>query len=333
MEKHLIKDTERLQKFVRINISVLRESFLPYEFDAQHKYIRPYLSDQLTDELISLEHEGTFPAWANSQGKENLLSNILYHTQNCLAKFTIYLAAPHMDLHLSEMGFVVTNTQHSAPASSQRVKAARDAMLSQGYDNLEILLQILEKNHKTIQSYGENELFVLENNNIISNTAEFDNILPISRSRLRFISLRPEMTTLKKFFIIPGIGQEMFQELLTQKQNLELSPDNHKLIKLLQYALAYKSIANTLNESNALRTISPMLTSEESLSVSVLQNTRIRYETYAKAYLMSAKRLLLSSPGNYPAYKNSSQYDFDVLNKPYENQESGLFVCGQPNID
>ncbi len=65
-------------------------------------------------------------------------------------QFTIYLATPHMDLHLSEMGFVVTHTSNSAPASAHRVQAARDALLSSGYDSLEIMLRHLEAHHNKL---------------------------------------------------------------------------------------------------------------------------------------------------------------------------------------
>ncbi len=335
MEKHLLKTTEDLQGFVRINLSVLRQSFLPYEFDAQHKFIARYLGQELHSELLLLYNGDEYPGWADSEYKKGVLRQVLYHCQNALAMFTMYLAAPHMDLHLSEMGFVVTHSQNAAPASAQRVKTAVDAFLDQGYDRLEVMLRFLEKHHGVIASYGDSDAYVLENAGIINSAAEFDQILPLSLSRIRFIALRQEMQSIRKLVIEPIISEEFFSELVEQKQKLELSQDNKSLLSLLQHAMAYMAVAGTLNESNAHYHLSPMKGEgkDKALSRETILAAADRFAGYGRNYLAGVKKLLRKHPDKYPTYKHSQQYHAESKNQAYENTESKVFVFGQPSLE
>jgi hypothetical protein len=334
MNKHLLGKTEDIQRFVRINISVLRESFLPYEADARQKFIIQYTGIDLHDELLDLYNDKVYPLWADSPVKEGILDKLLHHCQNALAMFTIYQAAPHMDLHLSEMGFVVTHSQNAAPASAQRVKAAVDAALSQGYDRLETMLRFLEKYHSHIPSYKDSEARVLETSNIINSATEFDQIVPISKSRLRFIALKPEMRNIKKLVLEPLIGSELFSQLVEEKNSLSLSPENLKLLKMLQPALAYMAVANTMDESNAHIHLSPMLSGNtaKALPPNTVLSAIDRFRDYGRNYLSGALKLLQLHPDNYPAYKNSKQYVDNQKNKPFENTDSPVFIFGQPSF-
>lgn len=330
MKKHLINTTEDFQKFVRINISVLRQSFLPYEFDARHKFIIPYTGSELHEELITLYNDGTYPAYVDTSGKETILDNLLHHCQNALAMFTLYLAAPHMDLHLSEMGFVVTNSSNAAPASSQRVKSAVDAALSQGYDRLETMLRYLEKYHTSIPSYSDSEARVLETGNIISSATEFDQIVPISKSRLRFVSLKPEMQNLRKLTFEPLVSSELFAQLVEEKKSLAVSVDNLKLLNFLQPAIAYLAVANTIDQSNAHYHLYPMLGQNQQITPTTISNATDRFRSYGNNYLTGALKLLQLHPDKYPAYKHSLQYYNNQRNKAYENEDAPIFVFGHP---
>lgn len=332
---HLLKTTQDIQRFVRINLSVMRESFLPYEVDARNKFLVPYLGSELHDELLNLYNQSEYPGWATTQAKQGILDKVLYFAQNALAKFTMYLAAPHMDLHLSEMGFVVTHSQNAAPASAQRVENARNAFLEGGYDNLETLLRFLESKHAAIDSYKDSEAFVLEFSNLINSAGEFDSIVPISKSRLNFIALRSELQDIKNLVIEPAISPELFAQLVDQKRSLSLCPDNKKLLALLQKAMAYMALANTMDESNALSHLSPMLTSNKKdvFSRATLKQAKERLLGYGRNYLAGAKKLLDKYPEKYPLYKNSEQFAQSDRSRPYENQEGKVFIFGQPALD
>ena len=331
---HLINTTDELQKYLRINISVLRDSFLPYEYDARHKYILRYIPEELHQELLDLVNHQTYPKWASTNALKAMFGQLLHHTNNALAKFTIYLAAPHLDLHLSEMGFVVSHTSNSAPASAQRVQNAVEAYLSYGYDNIETLLRFLEHHHKKIPSYKDSEHYVLENHNLIHSAAEFDNILSIGQSRLRFLELKPEMQTVKNLVIISSVGEVFFDYLVTKKSAHELDAKHAHIVGLLQKALAYITISNHLTEENAPRILSPLAkeSRDKRLSLATAHNAKERFHKYGTAFLSQAKNTLLKSPADYPVYKSSSQYNKDLNREHYDNSSSRVFVFGHPHM-
>ncbi len=344
---HIISNTQQLQKYVRVNISVLKQSFLPYEFDAQEKYMLPYLGDSLLLELRKLANKEEYPDWADTDQKKNILSSLLDKCSRSLAKFTIYLATPHMDLHLSEMGFVVSNTQHSAPASAHRVQAARSALLESGYDNLETMLKFLEINYKDIDSYKDSDAFVFSFSNLINSAEEFNRILPINQSRLHFLSLKGELNNVKDLTIIPVASKELVNELIQQKKTGSLTKPNEKAVFMIQKAMAHLAAANTISPRSAAIYLNPSSQATDPVSDSTLTNprgnlpladlivrqTKDRLKGVGQAHLAALRKLLTNKPDDYPAFKNSSVYKDSDKSKPFENTESPLFVFGQPSID
>ncbi len=334
--KHLIKNTQDFQKFVRINQSVLQASFLPYELDARNKYLLPYIGKQLHDELIDLYNESQYPDWADDDTKKKILDNVLFCCQNALAKLTLYIAAPHLDLHLSEMGFVVSSTTNSAPASAQRVSAATQAFLSQGYDNIETLLLLLEDNHKVIDSYKDTQAYVLEFSNLINTAREFNQIIPMSISRLKFINLKSEMQTIKKLTIIPAVSSELFEQLVEEKKANTLTPPNKAILELLQKTMAYMALAQSLTLENTLGYLNPLHQpgANSPLSNSTVLQTKDRFHGYGLVYLAKAKKKLQNKPDDYPAYKTSAEFSELDRVVPYENnEEDRIFIFGQPSMD
>lgn len=338
---HIISSTQEIQKYVRINISVLRQSFLPYEFDAQEKYLLPYLGDTLLMELRTLANTQEYPDWATTNTKKNTLTSLLEKAKRALAKFTIYLATPHMDLHLSEMGFVVTNTQNSAPASSQRVQAARNALLEGGYDSLETMLTFLETNHKSIDSYTNSDAFVFAFSNLINSASEFNQILPINNSRLHFLSLKGELANVKDLVIAPVASKELVDEIIDQKSNNNLSPDNKKALLLMQKALAYFAAANTINHNNAARYLNPAAQLNTNIEVTnatanltdlTVRQTKDRLLNIAHSHLAALEKLLINNPEKYPAFKSSAVFANRDKSTPFENSDCPLFIFGQPSI-
>jgi len=344
---HIIQQTEQLQKYVRINVSVLRQSFLPFEFDAQEKFLLPYLGDSLLFELRTLENENNYPEWADTPEKKQVLGQLLEKCKRSLAKFTIYLATPHMDLHLSEMGFVVTHTSNSAPASAHRVQAARDALLSSGYDSLEIMLRHLEAHHHKIDSYKNSEAFLFSFSSLISSADEFNSFLPIGRSRLHFASLKGEMANLTDMVIAPIASKELIDELIQGKQKQTLSEHSKKALFLMQKAIAHLTAANTLTPRSAAIYLNPSAHSPQAFSdlssggtrdhqpvnELILRQTKDRLNAVGQAHLAALKKLLQNNPDKFPAYKNSKAFSEADKTKSFENTDSPLFVFGQPPLE
>jgi hypothetical protein len=313
--KHLIKTSDELKKFVRINISVLKESFLPYENDAREQYLLKYLGQQLHDELLDLAStQETYPDWVeDDQEKKDILDKVLMLAQNAHSKFILHLATPHLDLQLTEMGFVVQSNTTTAPASAQRVENARNAFLEMGYNNIETLLRYLEKHHNTIESYKDSEAYVFANNNYINSTAVFDSIVPINNSRLKFIELKPEMNNIESLLIDPLISKELGDHLRTRIRNKQLSAPEKKLLDIIQRTVAHQAVANIIDNPDEAK-------------------KKERMTDYARNYFARIKQLLDKNPDDYPLYKESDNYveEHQYKHFDYNDDESSFYVAGHP---
>ena len=334
--RHIIKDTSTLQKFVRVNVSVIKESFLPFELDAQQKYILPYLGEVLHKEILTyLGNESgdntDYPSWADTDSKKAIFKEVIHLTRAALAKFTLYLAAPHFDLHLSEAGFIVTDTTGSAPASAERVRKLVQAYLTQGYDSLETLLRYLEKHHQVIDSYKDSEALVIASGNLINSAELFDRIVSIDGSRRRFIQLKPDMDNIERLVIEPVISPALAEKLREGVRKKDLNADHKKLLELLQRALANLVMAEciTLDDVSDLK----IITGNTGPDKDLLFKRRERLQGVGNNFLAWAKRLLDKDPDKYPEYKNSDQFVQNRTYSMYQNtddDDNRIFVFGQP---
>ncbi|MBE0663743.1 MAG: hypothetical protein IH597_14910 [Bacteroidales bacterium] len=304
----IIKSIQDLQQYVRVNVSVMEKSFLPYANDASEKFLNRYIGEALLTELDT-HHNSTstplpYPAWADNDEKKAIFRQVLKLAQNALAKFTLLLASPHYDLQLTEMGFVVQQNSNTTPASAERVKKAVESYESQGWDNMETLLRYLEKHHAIITSYKDSDAFVLATRNLINTAEVFDRYVNIEASRLKFIKLRPAMDDVELINIEPVISVALADALRTQQRENSLTDDNKKLLPILQRAIANLVAAREMKKEGA--------------------------EHYGNHYLVEAKKLLDKDPDKYPLYKESEQYVATKTGYAYhENtEEAKNFVFG-----
>ena len=301
----LIKTIQDLQKYVRVNISIMEKSFSPYANDAAEKYLRRYLGQTLLDELeVFVKTPNSYPSWADTAENKKIFDKVLALSQNTLAKFTCFLAAPAFDLSLTEMGFVVQQNQTTTPASAERVKKLVESLESQGWDNMETLLRYLEKHHAIITSYKDSDAFVLATRNLINSAEVFDRYVNIEASRLKFIKLRPSMDDVELIHIEPVISVALADELRKQQREASLTGDNKKLLTILQRSIANLVGAREMKREGAGR--------------------------YGEHYLAEARKLLDKDPDKYPLYKESDQYVATKTGYAYhENtEEAKTFAFG-----
>jgi len=311
----LLKTTEEIRQYLKVDISEKESSFLPYIPDATQKYIKPYLgSDQLTelDEYYN-----------DSEVEEDpLLDNLLTHVQRALAKFTFLMAAPNLDLNVSEGGFTVRSTQNQAPASRERVDRFMQSLERQAWDNIEMLLAFLEENKGDYPLWVESDAYTMAMRNFINSAGEFDSLVPIDRSRLAFMQLRPIMDNIELTEIEPNISIELCTAIKEQMLSGELSEANEKILPDIK-----RSVANLTFGNINLRDTTGSMETQYSHHMIFNQEKREEYKRLGKWCLGEVIKIIEASPDDYPEYVESGLYD--PASTPYENTEdSGLFVAG-----
>ena len=293
----LFKTIEDIQKYVRVNGTLSIESLEGFERDVFEKYIRRYLSQELLDLIIT---------WYNATPVDNAPVNqpyvdLLPYIQNATIKFVMYMAAPTLDVQVTNSGFAVASTQNLAPASKDRVAAFRESMLAMSWDSIESMLKFLEKNKSDYTEWAESEACTIQTGLFINTAEEFNKHININDSVLRYLELRQTIEDVEILRIIPKISLEFADELKTQISAVSLTDANKKVVPYI-----VKSIANY---------------------TVFMAEMGDKYEAIAENYIMAAIRFMDLHRIDYPTYSDSiplptSYQQFD------NNEKSPNYVFG-----
>jgi hypothetical protein len=286
----LIKSITDLKKYVAVVGTLNIEVLEPYINDAQEKYLRKHIGAELL---------GLIDTWYNDTTPETNAdyTALLPYLQNPLSKLAMYLAAPSLDLKITDSGFAVVSTQQLAPASDKRVAALREAMLMQGYDSIDALLTFLEENADSYPEWVETEGYTTSYSTFVRNTDQFDKIINIGGSRLKFQELRPVMDNVDLLQIEPVISKALADAMREELKNDAMSDENLVIYPLLQRAEANLAAADAgMGE---------------------------KFRNIGLAFLAEVKKVLDAYPtdlAKYALYKASTS--FDAARTTYEGYEN-----------
>jgi len=267
--------TEQAKEFLKINSTLKEETFSPFIPDAEEKYIKPFLGEDLFELLNQ---------WALEQDEteEELLA--LYNkVVPALSRFTMLLAAPHMDLNIGESGFGVVNTSGLAPASRERVKDYIKSLEELAWGNIETLLRFLEENQDDYEDWVDSDAYTMETRNLINSAEDFNEFVDIDRSRLTFHRLRRQMDNVEEMHVKKLISPQLFDYMIEAiREEDELSDYETELLTHLRAFVANKVAAENLERKT---------------------------ETVATFHFNEAKNLINKYPDEFTLYRDSEYFD------------------------
>lgn len=293
----LIQETTEIQKYVRVAGTFKATSFLPFVVDAQKKLI-PYIGSALLEALDSWYNSTTPPVNAS-------YSALLPYLQSPIAKFTLSLAAPSQDTLLTESGFVVMSNTQLSPASDKRVKSFIESMESLGWTGVESLLKFLEENKADYAAWTNSTAYTEYFNNFITNAVDFDSIIRIDQSRLKFMQMKPSMDNVEVLRIEPVISKAMADDIKGLiKAGTALTSAYTAIHKNIQRAVAYFTM--------------------------FAETQRREYGELGNSYLAEVKKTIDKTPADYPLYTASDCYDAEKTSYSlFENKEENpIFSMG-----
>jgi hypothetical protein len=292
----LIKNIEEFRLYLKADVSNEMESLLPFVKNTQDDYIKDILGEELFDKMEAWYNAD--PAVENSKYKE-----LLPFIQDALAKFTVYVAAPSIDTRLSAMGFEVSMTATSAPASKERVKAIRDSMLELGWQQIEKLQVFLLKNKGDYTDWVGSDAYIKFTEVFIKTAEEFNKYVNIDKSRLKFEGFRTDM------------------------KNVETLQIESTISKALADTIKEEVLAN--NVSTANKVILPNILKATANLTAFEAEMGLKYKNIGEHYLSTIREIIDKNPDNYPLYKASDIYEADRTSYYYENSaENKTFTFG-----
>ncbi len=206
-----------------------------------------------------------------SAGNETLKG----YCESVVANKAYLCGLPFFDLVETEAGFAVVRTETRAPASPERVQKLAEGVKSWLSYAIERLLEYLEENSRYHEDWKGSETYSLLTETYIHKLKDFRRFAPFEGTRLEYIKQLPAMLDVIHLKIEPVISPELSDEIIEQLRDGEISGANKTILGNLQFAFA---------------------------NYVALQDDK------ARNYLMKVRKVLLATPGNYPAFANSDLY-------------------------
>jgi len=295
----IINNIDEVRDFYPASVSVDINLVKPYFDDAVDKFIKPYLSTAQYDALID---------WINDSKEPNdeALEKLLPYVQKAVIRFAIFISCDQIDLKLTNSGFAVTSNQNLSPASFERVKKFKDSMESSAWDAIEMMLRFLEENKDDYEVWTASDEYTMATRNFVNSAAEFDKVVSIGQSRLTFHRLREVIDQVEYLRIYTAISQDMGEDIISQMKDDDIDEEYQAILPAIKKAVIFFTAAEEFPAKKE------------------------QYERMGIHYINDVKKIIDTTPDDYPKYRDSGIYTLDDPTYPnFTNEEDNtIFVMG-----
>lgn len=132
-----IGSTEFKKYYPGINISMSWDELAPHMEAATIEYILPYLGSELYEAIYQHSQSTTI---------DPIKDRLVDLLKRCVAHYTIYVAAPHLNVTISDLGLRENSNESSTPISQWKYKALRWSVMTVADSTLDTLLEYIEDN-------------------------------------------------------------------------------------------------------------------------------------------------------------------------------------------
>lgn len=215
-----------------------------FQTSVQHveeMYLVPEIGQELYDELTEAYSESLAPTpTALSSAEEALLA--------ACRKVVAPLAMVHYKnsviAQISEAGAVEKNAESGSQVRLWVNNLQTDTLEKQGMRAIEPLLRFLETNSTDYPTWEASAAYTVYHSRLMRSADEFNDFVFINKSRQLFRGLSPDIND-GETAIKLNIGTEFYEELLTAKNDNDLSTDEAIAVSFALKYIAHAAIANS----------------------------------------------------------------------------------------
>ena len=308
----IVQTTEKIKEFTGINKNMSWETLKPFVVQAEEKYAKIVLGG-LYPVLENAINTNTY-----APGEKELLDYIF----PMIANFTMYLAAPQVNIHISDLGFQENRSKEgtSTPASMVRYNDARLSFWRVADDYREFSYLYLQSNQSYFPSWTSSNAYSIYSQLLFRSNYELSEVLGMGNSVGTFLTLKSSIELSEAKYIHPLLCWDMFSRLKDGNKDNSLTDEEKTLLEKVKKALGWMTLyeaAPTLTavmEDGVLVTAVPPERNKMFQPLSEEQINRIRIDAHAKGtmYLSQLKQFLDETADTYPLYKNSNCYNLRI---------------------
>ena len=254
-----------------------------------------------------------------------------------LANYALFEAFPFLNTALGDMGVAQLSSKEGTtnPASQWRYESRRWAHLSNGDRFIDQLLAFLEVNADYFTAWKNSSAYTISKDLFIADSFTLSNYIGTNNSRRAFLALRSHIRMAEKKYIIPAIGQDLFDQLKSQIITGDVSEDNTTLIAMIREGLAWAAYYEGLPfidvkfNTDGVQMISANDGINNKLSAGKDEKELARSVAgrNADSFLGSLKKFMIDNASKYSLYENSDANENRTPNyrRPTNYYSSGMF--------
>jgi hypothetical protein len=304
----LITKIDEVRKFLRLN-SLNNDRSLPDIEATEQKYIIPVLGNHLYDKLQAL--------YVSNSQDENFMKLILL-VRKPLAAYAYLDNIGLLHVSITDAGVRRFETGEMPAVYAWEFRELTKTLSNISMTGMEMLLDYLDENVILWPEWNDSPTKKLRNKLVIKSGKEFSDNYPLFQPLRSYNALRSIIIEVQDNYIVPSIGEDFLNGLLTE---IEL-PHNLEIVRLLKKAVAHYTIKHAVEQLpvNITEQGLTVLTSGNSNDVeypakntpsdSLLEEKRRVADRDGSIYLRKVKAYLNenSNENQFPLYFNSKFY-------------------------
>jgi hypothetical protein len=336
----LFRNTADLKLFTDVHKQTDWATLKLYVQQAEQSYIIPIMSAAMYKNYSDLINN---PANASKPFEEIFTTQQDLTAFNfiaaALANYALYEAFPFLNTAVGDIGVLQQSSKEgtSNPAAQWRYESRRFAHLSNADRFIDQALAYMEANASFFADWAASPSYTINKDLFIADSYKLSMYIGTGGSRRAYLALRPHLRMAEKKYIIPAIGQELYNELKTQMQANPptLTDDNKTLLPLIEEGLAWAAYFEGLpflsvkfnNDGVQVISSNDGINNKQAAGTEEKNTARSTAGHNADTFLGSLKRYMLDSTGTYPLFDNSLAADNGNprYRRPVNHYNSGHF--------
>jgi hypothetical protein len=256
-----------------------------------------------------------------------------------LANYALYEAFPFLNTGVGDIGVIQQSSKEgtTTPAAQWRYEGRRFAHLISADRAIDNLLLFMEFNATFFEAWAGSLSYTINKDLFIDDSYKLNKYIGTGGSRRAYLALRPHLRLAEKKYIMPAIGQALFEELKEQLQSNPptLSSDNKNLLPLIEESVAWAAYYEGLpfmavkfnNEGVQVLSSSDGINNKQVAGTEEKNLARVTAGRNADAFLGTLKKYMVDNYSSYPLFENSTAYDNSNprYRRPVNYYNSGMF--------
>jgi len=323
----LFNTIEEIKKYLPANAAFQMGNISPFIKDAEEAIIIPVLGRDQYNELDT--------AYNNNVLNANL-EKLLDKVRKPLANYSYYKYLPIATVVIGKGSIHVEIDEKKKPLTQWQFLKLEDRFIEAADDGIEDLYVFLEENKDNYTTWRDSDDRKAIRNCFLTSSKEFTEHASIGNSRRTYMAMLPEMKKVQRNHILPILCKELYDEIIEEIKENEISEANAALLEFIRPAVASLTRARALTElsikinNNGVQ----LLATSDRENIIVKNPAEVQRITAmqtsdkedAEAELKKLTDYLYAHADDYLSWKNSSCY-IDPTSEdaePFDQSNNGI---------